>query len=614
MKTSVLVLLLFAQISTHLGQNVIVDLGSASMLTFSQVTGAGLTTVEPSETGAAPPSGQKLLPLTLGGTRLMVTTTAVFQGDVSVRLQYDDAGLASGEEAATALHRYDANTGLWTDITNSRDVGANYLYGTTTHFSDLAVMTPLGVSSAMLVTNTDDSGAGTLRQAITDANLHVGADTITFAIPTSDQGYSPVSGVWTIRPVTPLPDLTDHGTTIDGLSQTAFLGDSNPKGPEIQIDGSQVGTPSNGLTLRSGLNRIVGLCITGFSWNGILIQGPSADANIVARCYLGVSPDAATKVGNKYAGVWILNASLNAVGFFDTASANILGGNSVAGVVIAGTNSRFNAVTANFIGTNFSRQVDLGNENIGVVITDGATDNSVTGFDFPLNVVIMYNVSGGILVSQPGTVRNFLGAGCITKNGSWGIALNSGGNDWMAPPVITSVSSTAVKGTALARSMVLLYNDPGSQGAEYFATTYADASGNFQWNGKAKGPHVTALAVDTTAGATYHNTSTFSAPFTVTAVEPPPSAGIPEAIVLNQNYPNPFNPSTTIRYGLPIRSHVTLAVFNTLGQQVALLQNGEQEAGYHEVKFDGNSLSSGVYFYRMQTENFVQSRKLLLVR
>ena len=264
----------------------------------------------------------------------------------------------------------------------------------------------------------------------------------------------------------------------------------------------------------------MGLCITGFGLNGILIEGPSADANIVARCYIGVSPDAATKVGNKHAGVWILNASWNAVGFFDTASANILSGNSVAGVVIAGTGSRFNAVTANFIGTNFSREVDLGNENIGVVITDGATDNSVTGFDFPLNVVIMYNVSGGILVSQPGTVRNFLGAGCITKNGSWGIALNYGGNDWMAPPVITSVTSTAVKGTALARSMVFLYNDPGSQGAEYFATAYADGSGKFEWNGKAKGPHVTAIAVDTTAGTTYHNTSTFSVPFTVTAVEP----------------------------------------------------------------------------------------------
>ena len=89
---------------------------------------------------------------------------------------------------------------------------------------------------------------------------------------------------------------------------------------------------------------------------------------------------------------------------------------------------------------------------------------------------------------------------------------------------------------------------------------------------------------------------------------------VPQQFMLCQNFPNPFNPSTTIRYGLPQRSQVTLSVFNTLGQQAALLQDGEQEAGYHEVKFDGSGLSSGVYFYRIQAGSFIQTRKLLLVR
>ncbi len=99
----------------------------------------------------------------------------------------------------------------------------------------------------------------------------------------------------------------------------------------------------------------------------------------------------------------------------------------------------------------------------------------------------------------------------------------------------------------------------------------------------------------------------------LTAVNTMPQ-GIPGDLVLMQNYPNPFNPSTTIRYGLPNRSHVMLTVFNTLGRQVAVLQNGEQDAGYHEVKFDGSGLSSGVYFYRMRAGSFVQQCRLLLLK
>jgi hypothetical protein len=88
----------------------------------------------------------------------------------------------------------------------------------------------------------------------------------------------------------------------------------------------------------------------------------------------------------------------------------------------------------------------------------------------------------------------------------------------------------------------------------------------------------------------------------------------PEEYMLEHNYPNPFNPSTTVRYSLPHKSAVQLTVFNTLGQQVAQLVNGDMEAGNHEVKFDGTALSSGMYFYRIQAGSFVETRKFVLLK
>ncbi len=93
-----------------------------------------------------------------------------------------------------------------------------------------------------------------------------------------------------------------------------------------------------------------------------------------------------------------------------------------------------------------------------------------------------------------------------------------------------------------------------------------------------------------------------------------PAYGIPNAYNLAVNYPNPFNPSTTIQYCLPHRSHVTLAVFNTLGQCVTTLVNAGMEAGRHEVRFDGSGLAGGVYFYRIQTADFMETKKLVLLR
>lgn len=89
---------------------------------------------------------------------------------------------------------------------------------------------------------------------------------------------------------------------------------------------------------------------------------------------------------------------------------------------------------------------------------------------------------------------------------------------------------------------------------------------------------------------------------------------IPASFSLGQNYPNPFNPSTTIRYALPQGSTVTVIVYNTLGEKVSTLVQGAQEPGYHDVKFDGTGLASGVYLYRIQAGSFVETKKLMLLR
>ncbi len=99
-------------------------------------------------------------------------------------------------------------------------------------------------------------------------------------------------------------------------------------------------------------------------------------------------------------------------------------------------------------------------------------------------------------------------------------------------------------------------------------------------------------------------------------------AGIPTEYFVVQNYPNPFNPSTTIRFGLPVSGHVTLRIFNILGQELAVLVDEEKFAGNYEVQWLANDMTTGLYFYRIRIRGatkdakkaFVVTRKMYLIK
>jgi hypothetical protein len=105
----------------------------------------------------------------------------------------------------------------------------------------------------------------------------------------------------------------------------------------------------------------------------------------------------------------------------------------------------------------------------------------------------------------------------------------------------------------------------------------------------------------------------------VTDVEENGSPDVPGGYLLSNNYPNPFNPSTSIAFDLPQRSHVTIDIFNLMGQEVARLVDEEYPAGSHTVTWngmssDGQSVPTGIYFYRLKAGDFIATKKMLLLK
>ena len=97
-------------------------------------------------------------------------------------------------------------------------------------------------------------------------------------------------------------------------------------------------------------------------------------------------------------------------------------------------------------------------------------------------------------------------------------------------------------------------------------------------------------------------------------VDVPTPNETPKEYSVTQNYPNPFNPSTRIRFDIPQQTQVKLSIYDILGREVGVLADKNMAPGTYEITFDGSKLTSGVYFYRLQTGDFMETKKLILVK
>ncbi len=102
--------------------------------------------------------------------------------------------------------------------------------------------------------------------------------------------------------------------------------------------------------------------------------------------------------------------------------------------------------------------------------------------------------------------------------------------------------------------------------------------------------------------------------YAATIGEAAKGGSLPSEYVLSQNYPNPFNPVTTISFSLPVASHVSLEVYNVMGQRVTTVADGFYGAGVHACEWDGSAVASGVYFYRIETPEFIETKKMMLLK
>ncbi|MBI3193742.1 MAG: right-handed parallel beta-helix repeat-containing protein, partial [Ignavibacteriae bacterium] len=214
------------------------------------------------------------------------------------------------------------------------------------------------LTSTFVVTNTNNNGAGSLKQAIFDANENPGLDFITFNIAPG--------GHQVIHADSVLPEITDS-VIIDATTQPGYAGL-----PLIEIDGTNAGVRQfsyGGLLISSGSTTIRGLVINKFATDGIYIIGEGY--NVIEGCYIGTDSLGMADSGNAGSGITILNSPHNLIGGTTANARNVISGNESVGIWVYGYDADSNVIQGNYIGVNRTGTAAIPNYVSGIVVSYG---------------------------------------------------------------------------------------------------------------------------------------------------------------------------------------------------------------------------------------------------
>ncbi|MBU1473154.1 MAG: T9SS type A sorting domain-containing protein [Bacteroidetes bacterium] len=395
-----------------------------------------------------------------------------------------------------------------------------------------------------------------------------------------------------------------YGVVLSGVAYNTVIG--NFIGTDATGTAALANRDNGVLIWNADFNRIGGTRsgernISSSNGCGINIGGSSQN-NLVLGNYIGTDVNGIRPLLN----AWWIGVSINEgtrhnfVGGTTEGERNVISGWDV-GVEIADAGIEYNWIAGNFIGTDATGTVAIGN-TYGLRV-----ENASNNYIGPGNL-FANNANYGVRIRGSIAIGNTISRNSITNNNHEGIINQNGGNIELSPPVISSISDTCVTGSAPPNCTIEIFSDPQNEGKVYEGATSSDSVGNFEFikPDKLIGPNVTATATDI-----HGNTSEFSVEIP-TGIEE--NKSIPFTYELYQNYPNPFNLTTTIKYSIPKIQFVTLKIYDVLGREIKTLIHEEKLPGNYEIKFDGSGLASSIYIYRLVAEKKVLSRKFVLLK